>query len=74
MENIYGLPQPLTGNETVTIQQMQNGQYALCTMPISNLISLLIASGFTAWANSLATTAPATSGMPWNNNGVISLS
>lgn len=71
---IYGLPQSLTGAETVTIQQEQNGRVALCTMPLSELASILGESSSTAWAANLSTTAPTTAGVVWNNNGVISLS
>lgn len=68
---IYGLPQPLTGSETVTIHQVQNGQIALCTMPLSMFASIVSS---TAWAAHLPTTEPATSGVVWNNGGVVSIS
>ncbi|MEI1276589.1 hypothetical protein V8G45_27450 [Klebsiella pneumoniae] len=68
---IYGLPQALTGNETVTIQQEQNGQVALCTMPLSQLNTILAS---TAWANDLPTNPPSAKGVVWNNDGVISIS
>jgi hypothetical protein len=68
---IFGLPQPLNGNETVTIRQVQNGQIAQCTMPLSQLSVLF---GTTAWANSLPTTKPAVAGMLWNNSGVVCIS
>lgn len=71
MFDTYGLPQPLTGNETVTIHQMQNGQIAKCTMPLSQLASILSS---TAWATGLPTTPPATAGVVWNDNGVVSIS
>jgi hypothetical protein len=71
MIEIYGLPQPLTGAETVTINQVQNGQIALCTMPLSQL-SAIISS--TAWASHLPTTEPTTAGVLWNNSGVVSIS
>lgn len=74
MPIIHGLPQPLTGAETVTIQQVQNGQIALCTMPLSDLAALLGSGSSTAWAADLPKTMPTTSGIVWNNNGVISLS
>lgn len=70
MIEIYGLPQPLTGDETVTIHQVQNGQIAKCTMPLSQLSTIL---NSTAWAASLPTTQPTTAGVLWNNAGVISL-
>lgn len=73
MTEIYGVPQlPLTGTETVTIYQTQNGQLAKCTMPLSDLIPLL--AGSTAWAAHLPTTEPATAGVLWNNAGVVSIS
>ncbi len=73
MTEIYGLPQPLTGAETVTIRQTQNGQSALCTMPLSQLASI-IGGTSTAWANSLPTTRPAVAGVLWNDGGAVSIS
>jgi hypothetical protein len=73
VEQTYGLPQPLTGAETVTIHQIQNGQLALCTMPLSELATILTSSS-TAWATGLPTTAPTTPGVVWDNNGVVSIS
>ncbi|CDY79491.1 hypothetical protein BGLT_02272 [Caballeronia glathei] len=72
MPEIFGLPQPLTGNETVTIQQVQNGQIALCTMPLSQLTQILGSS--TQWATNLPTTRPDTPGILWDNGGVVSIS
>lgn len=69
MSEIYGLPQALTGAETVTIHQEQNGQLARCSMPLSQLAFL-----FTAWMAALPKDEPATAGIPWNNAGVISVS
>jgi hypothetical protein len=72
MGDFYGLPQPLTGSETVTIQQVQNGLPALCSMPLSELSTIL---GQPAnWWSSLPTTLPTTSGIVWNNNGIVSIS
>ncbi len=73
MTELYGLPQPITGAETVTLQQMQNGQIALCTMPLSALVAIL-GGNSTAWAANLQTTRPATVGVVWNNGGSISIS
>lgn len=73
MAEIYGLPQPLTGNEIVTILQMQNGQLVLCSMPLSDLQSIMN-SNSTAWANNLPTTKPSTAGVVWNDGGVVSIS
>jgi len=73
MIELYGLPQPLTGAETVTIHQTQNGQLAKCTMPLSELVSL-IGNSSTAWATCLPTVLPAAPGIVWNNNGVVSIS
>jgi hypothetical protein len=72
MNEIYGLPQPLTGNETVTIHQLQNGQIAKCTMPLYELAVLL--GGGTSWAAGLPTSRPATAGVVWNNGGSVSIS
>lgn len=70
MIEIYGLPQSLTGLETVTIHQEQNGNIAKCTMPLSMLISLAIES----WIKNLPTSEPTTAGIAWNNTGVVSIS
>jgi hypothetical protein len=70
MHEVFGLPQSLTGAETVTIRQMQGGREALCTMPLSQLPPLFLAS----LAANLPTTLPATPGVVWNDNGVISIS
>lgn len=67
---IYGAPQSLTGTETVTILQEQNGQLAKCTMPLSTFIAFLVPSIF----KDLPTTEPTTSGVVWNNAGVVSIS
>lgn len=66
MSDIFGLPQALTGAELVTIQQMQDGRLAKCTMPLSTFSTWIFAG--------LPTTEPTTAGVPWNNAGVISLS
>lgn len=72
---IYGLPQPLTGSESVTIQQMQNGRLASCTMPLSVFASFLSATiSSTAWGSTLPTTRPSTAGVVWSNGGVVSIS
>jgi len=73
MNIVYGAPQlPLSGSELVTIQQMQNGQLALCTMTLSDL-SALLGSG-TGWTANLPTTKPAAAGELWNNGGAVSIS
>lgn len=71
MTETYGLPQPLTGSETITIHQVQNGQIAKCTMQLSQLASILSS---TSWAAGLSTTRPATAGVVWNDAGSISIS
>jgi hypothetical protein len=68
---IHGLPRQLDGTELVTIGQMQNGQLAECTMPLSELSTII---GGTAWAATLSTTKPALAGVLWNDNGVVSIS
>ncbi|MGG5541967.1 hypothetical protein P4G95_09200 [Burkholderia vietnamiensis] len=70
MNGIYGLPQPLTGNELVTIKQMQNGNWAECTMPLSALITQLMGEFFA----SLSTVKPSIAGQPWNDAGVVAIS
>ena len=71
---IYGLPQPLTGNETVTIQQEQNGQMATCTMPISELLTYINEAAPAWWVASLPTALPSKTGVIWNNTGSLSIS
>lgn len=71
---VYGLPQPLTGSETVTIQQEQNGQLAACTMPLSDLLAYVNANAPTWWVASLPTSLPSKPGVAWNNSGLISIS
>lgn len=65
----FGLPQPLNGTELVTIAQEQNGNWAHCSMPLSQLASLL----GTNWST-LPTQKPAVPGVLWNDGGSISLS
>lgn len=74
MHEIFGLPQALTGAELVTIHQMQNGQLVLCTMPLSQLATILTTGTSTAWATGLPTTEPITAGVVWNNSGIVSIS
>jgi hypothetical protein len=74
MAHIYGVPQPLTGNETVTIQQIQNGQIVECTMPFSTLISFISGGLVSSLTSSLSKTEPSVAGVMWNNNGVVSIS
>jgi hypothetical protein len=75
MTEIYGLPQPLTGSELVTIEQEQNGQIAKCSMPLSMLITYINANNnSTAWAANLPTTKPSSAGVVWNDDGVVSIS
>jgi hypothetical protein len=71
MDEIFGLPQALTGNELVTIHQEQNGQLAKCSMPLSELSSII---NFNAWIASLPTQKPASPGLPWIDGGVVSVS
>jgi hypothetical protein len=66
MADIYGAPQPLTGGEMVNIVQVQNGLPVICTITLSQIISLL--------AIGLPTTIPDTHGVLWNDNGVVSIS
>lgn len=73
MTEIYGAPQPLSGNETVTILQQQNGQLAECTAPISE-IAAISSFNFAAYMQGLPTTLPSKAGTPWNNGGILSIS
>jgi hypothetical protein len=74
--HIYGLPQlPLTGSETVTVHQMQNGQSALCTMPLSALAALLsVSAPSPAWAACLPTAPTADAKTWWLNSGSLTFS
>jgi hypothetical protein len=80
MTKVYSLPQTLTGAETVTIHQVQGSNSVKCTMPLSSLIALLPTGGgssggsSTAWVATLPTDLPDTSGILWNNDGVVSIS
>lgn len=75
MIELYGLPQALTGAETVTIHQSQNGQLVLCSMPLYELAAILgSTTSPTAWAANLPTSRPATTGVVWNNGGSVSIS
>ena len=73
MAKIYGVPQTLTGSETVNILQVQNGQLALCTVTLSQ-VAALASFNFAAYAQSLPTTKPSTTGVVWNDAGSISIS
>lgn len=74
MTDIYGLPQALTGNETVTVRHQQNGQIAECSMPLSELLSYINANAPDVLIASLPTVLPARPGIPWNNSGLLSVS
>lgn len=68
--NIRALPQVLMGNELVTIHQKQNGEWIKCSMPLSMLASLVIGE----FIGNLPVDKPDTSGIAWNNAGVVSVS
>ncbi|MBU9317205.1 hypothetical protein [Burkholderia multivorans] len=67
---IHGLPQPLTGDELITIAQEQNGRMASCSMPLAIFTEYLVDN----WFKNLPTGEPSSPGLPWNNNGVVSIS
>ncbi|VWD21010.1 hypothetical protein BCO18442_03917 [Burkholderia contaminans] len=67
---LSALPQPLAGNELVTIHQQQNGEWIKCSMPLSTLASFVI----DGWIKTLPTDRPVTAGIAWNNAGAISIS
>jgi hypothetical protein len=69
MTDVFGMPQPLTGSELVTIYQEQNGQLAKCSMPLSEFVAFIMSS-----LASSSTTEPSTKGVLWNNAGAISVS
>lgn len=71
---IHALPQTLTGQELVTIQQDQNGQIVKCSMSLESFSLWVNGGSSTAWANSLQSTLPATAGVVWNNGGMVSIS
>lgn len=83
MQDIYGAPAALTGQEIVTIHQTQNSNLVLCSMTLSTLLAWIQAQGGSVgltqtqfntmaatWLGSLPTTPP-TKG-PWIDNGVVS--
>ncbi|MBR8124740.1 hypothetical protein KDW39_16490 [Burkholderia multivorans] len=70
MDDLFGMPQPLTGDELVTIHQMQNGVMVRCSMRLSTLQGMMTPD----WAKSLPTQEPTTAGIVWNNAGVVSIS
>ncbi|WP_146122155.1 hypothetical protein [Burkholderia multivorans] len=67
---IHGLPQPLTGDELITIYQEQNGRMAACSMPLTVFMGYLADN----WFKHLPTIQPSSPGIPWNNAGVVSIS
>jgi hypothetical protein len=69
----HALPQTLTGTELVTVHQMQGGVWVECTMPLSMLVPLLTPLVGLNPA-SLPTSRPSTSGVLWNDAGVVSIS
>ncbi|MPV65845.1 hypothetical protein [Burkholderia sp. BE17] len=71
---IYVLPQPLSGAETVTIQQEQNGQMAECSMAVSEFLQYIAANEPELLMASLPSTLPSKAGIPWNNDGLLSIS
>lgn len=71
MPDLYGLPQPLTGSEMVTLHQEQNGNLVLCSMPLSELLQII---NLTSMTVGLPTVRPTTSGIVWNNGGALSIS
>jgi hypothetical protein len=73
MSELYGMPQPLTGAETITVQQMQNGQLVKCTVSLT-VLAAFFGNTPAVWSASLPTALPATHGVLWNDGGVISVS
>jgi hypothetical protein len=63
---IHALPQPLNGTELIDLWQQQNGHWVKCSMPLSQFVTFAFAS--------LSKTEPTTAGVPWNNNGAVSIS
>jgi hypothetical protein len=71
---LTSLPNPLSGSEPVTIQQVVNGKISDITMPISDLLVFINAAAPAWWVASLPTTLPAKTGVLWNNTGMLSVS
>jgi hypothetical protein len=71
---LNGLSKPLTGSESVTIQQTENGQTSVCTMPLSDLLNQINAAAPAWWVAGLPTTLPPKVGVLWNNTGLLSIS
>lgn len=74
-QQIYGAPQAIVGSELVTILQWQNGQFVLCSMPLSEVPhGSLTVNALAVLFATLPTTKPTVTGQAWNDGGVISLS
>ena len=71
---LNGLSKTLTGCETVTIQQTENGQTSVCTMPLSGLLNQINAAAPAWWVASLPTSLPPKAGVLWNNTGSLAIS
>ena len=71
---IYGLPQPLTGNELVTIPQTENGRTTIYTVPLSDLLNQINAAAPAWWVATLPTALPPKAGVLWNNTGSLAIS
>jgi hypothetical protein len=72
--NIDGLLEPLTGNESVAIQQTENGHTSVCTISLSDLLNQINAAAPAWWVASLSTTLPPKAGVLWNNTGSLAIS
>jgi hypothetical protein len=72
--NLLGLPQQLTGSESVTVHQTENGQTSVCTMVLSDLLNEINAASPAWWVASLPTALPPKAGVLWNNAGSLAIS
>lgn len=74
MRQMLTLPEPLTGNELVTVLQAHNGEWSACGMCLSDLLSCVAATSPALLIASMPTSLPSQPGVLWNNAGVISVS
>lgn len=71
---LNGLSKPLTGTESVTVEQTEDGETSVCTMPLAALLNQINAAAPAWWVASLPTTLPLKPGVLWSNTGMLSIS
>ncbi|KFX63832.1 hypothetical protein KBK24_0119205 [Burkholderia sp. K24] len=71
---LNGLAKPLTGTESVTVEQTEDGQTSVCTLLLSDLLNQINVAAPSWWVASLPTTLPLKPGVLWSNTGMLSIS